>query len=74
LGKTATLHVGLSRRRTRRESLLLCSYILALKSVETPAGAEDDERDPFSSIDNDEVDRLPFSKSKSPLESVSSIV
>jgi hypothetical protein len=25
LGKTATLHVGLSKRRTRRDNLLLCS-------------------------------------------------
>jgi hypothetical protein len=33
-----------------------------------------DDRQPFSSIDNDEIERLPFSKRRSPLESDSSIV
>jgi hypothetical protein len=75
LGKTATLHVGLRRRRTRRDSLLLCSYI----SVEIAAGADDElaalgETHPFSSIDKDDVERLPFSKRRSPLASDSSAV
>ncbi len=79
LGKTATLHVGLRRRRTRRESLLLCSYILAVVSVEIDGGSEDEgavigEREPFSSIGSDDVERLTFSKRRSPLENDSSIV
>jgi hypothetical protein len=80
LGKTATLHVGLSRRRTRRESLLLCSYILPLTSVEIAGGAEEDiavavgERDPFSSIGTGEVGILPFSKERSLVEIDSSTV
>ena len=57
LGRTATLHVGLSRRRTRRDNLLLCSYIFAEVSDETDGGADDDEAseavgdsEPFSEI------------------------
>ncbi len=58
LGKTATLHVGLSKRRTRRDNLLLCSYIFAVFSEETVGGADDDvstgvgETDPFDSTGN----------------------
>jgi len=79
LGKTATLHVGLRRRRTRRDSLLLCSYILLLLSADIDGGSEDEvaavgETEPFSSIDKDDVERLPFSKRRSPLEGDSSTV
>ncbi len=78
MGKTATLQVGLRRRRTRRDSLLLCSYILALASAGIVGDSEDEvgavgEREPFSSIGKDDVERLPFSK-RSPLENDSSIV
>jgi hypothetical protein len=66
----------LRRRRTRRDNLLLCSYKLA--SIDVDGSSEDvglaDDRQPFSSIDNDEIERLPFSKRRSPLESDSSIV
>jgi len=76
LGKTATAHVGLRRRRTRRDSLLLCSYIL---SAAIDGCVEDEaptagERLPFSSIGKDDVERLPFSKRTSPLEGNSSMV
>jgi hypothetical protein len=79
LGKTATLHVGLRRRRTRRDSLLLCSYIFVLASPDIDGNSEDGlaatgEEQPFSSIDKDDVERLPFSKRRSPLESDSSTV
>ncbi len=80
LGKTATLHVGLSKRRTRRDNLLLCSYILPLVSEDKTGGAEDDvsltlgEREPFSSIGNEDVGRLPFSELRSLVECDSSTV
>jgi len=79
LGKTATLHVGLRRRRTRRDNLLLCSYIFVLASPDIDGNSEDElaatgEEQPFSSIDKDDVERLPFSKRRSPLESESSMV
>jgi hypothetical protein len=67
LGKTATLHVGLSKRRTRRDNLLLCSYILVV-SEDIDGGAEDDvsaavgEIEPFPSIGNGDVETLPFSE------------
>jgi hypothetical protein len=48
-------------------------------SVEIDGGSEDEgavigEREPFSSIGSDDVERLTFSKRRSPLENDSSIV
>jgi len=53
--------------------------MLALLSADTVGSSEDEvaavgEREPFSSIGKDDVERLPFSKRRSPFESDSSTV